>query len=76
MFLMGLGALLVIGGILYMAGTAIWRGPLSGRGFLPARSRYFGAATAQLAIPGARNELAGPFSYGTRCSSVGIGGGF
>jgi hypothetical protein len=31
MFLMGLGALLVIGGILYMARTAIWRGPLSGR---------------------------------------------
>ena len=31
MFLMGLGALLVLGGILYMAHTAIWRGPLSGR---------------------------------------------
>lgn len=31
MFLMGLGALLVIGGILYMARTAIWRGPLSGQ---------------------------------------------
>lgn len=31
MFLMGLGALLVLGGILYMARTAIWRGPLSGR---------------------------------------------
>ena len=30
MFLIGLGALLVLGGILYMAGTAIWRGPLSG----------------------------------------------
>ena len=30
MFLMGLGALLVLGGILYMARTAIWRGPLSG----------------------------------------------
>jgi hypothetical protein len=30
MFLMGLGALLAIGGVLYMAGTAIWRGPLSG----------------------------------------------
>jgi hypothetical protein len=39
MFLMGLGALLVLGGILYMARTAIWRGPLSGRGdsFQPAR---------------------------------------
>src|SRR2546423_14677197 len=31
MFLMGLGALLVLGGILYMARSAIWRGPLSGR---------------------------------------------
>jgi len=30
MFLMVLGALLVLGGILYMAGTTIWRGPLSG----------------------------------------------
>jgi hypothetical protein len=30
MFLMGLGALLAIGGVLYMARTAIWRGPLSG----------------------------------------------
>ena len=30
MFLMGLGALLAVGGILYMARSAIWRGPLSG----------------------------------------------
>jgi hypothetical protein len=30
MFRMGLGALLVFGGILYMARAAIWRGPLSG----------------------------------------------
>ena len=30
MFLVGLGALLVLGGVLYMARTAIWRGPLSG----------------------------------------------
>jgi sulfite exporter TauE/SafE len=30
MFLIVLGALLVLGGILYMARTAIWRGPLSG----------------------------------------------
>jgi hypothetical protein len=32
MFLMELGALLVLGGILYTAWTAIWRGPLSGPG--------------------------------------------
>jgi hypothetical protein len=30
MFLLGLGALLVLGGIPYMARSAIWRGPLSG----------------------------------------------
>ena len=30
MFLMVLGALLVFGGILYMARAAIWQGPLSG----------------------------------------------
>jgi hypothetical protein len=30
MFLMALGALLVLGGVLYMARTAIWRGSLSG----------------------------------------------
>jgi sulfite exporter TauE/SafE len=30
MFLIGLGALLVLCGILYMARAAIWRGPLSG----------------------------------------------
>jgi hypothetical protein len=30
MFLMGLGALLVLGGLLYLARTAIWRGSLSG----------------------------------------------
>ena len=30
MFLIGLGALLVLGGILYMARAAIWLGPLSG----------------------------------------------
>lgn len=30
MFLMGLGALLVLGGVLYMARAAIWRGSLSG----------------------------------------------
>jgi hypothetical protein len=35
MFLMGLGALFAFGGVLYMARTAIWRGPLSG----PACSR-------------------------------------
>ena len=30
MFLMGLGALLVLAGVLYMARAAIWRGSLSG----------------------------------------------
>ena len=31
MFLIGLGALLVLGGLLYMVRATIWRGPLSGR---------------------------------------------
>ena len=31
LIVMGLGALLVLGGMLYMARAAIWRGPLSGR---------------------------------------------
>ena len=30
MFLVGLGALLVLGGLLYITRKAIWRGPLSG----------------------------------------------
>ena len=49
MFLMVLGALLVLGGILYMARNAIWRGPLSGpdssrpvRGTLEPRRRGLG----------------------------------
>jgi hypothetical protein len=31
MFVTGLGALLVLGGLLYMIRATIWRGPLSGR---------------------------------------------
>jgi hypothetical protein len=31
MFLTGLGALLVLGGLLYIIRAAIWRGPLSGQ---------------------------------------------
>ena len=31
MFLIGLGALLVLGGVLYMARATIWRGSLAGR---------------------------------------------
>jgi hypothetical protein len=31
MFLIELGALLVLGGLLYMIRATIWRGPLSGR---------------------------------------------
>lgn len=31
MFLMGLGAVLIFGGLLYMVRATIWRGPLSGR---------------------------------------------
>ena len=31
MFLTGLGALLIFGGLLYIVRATIWRGPLSGR---------------------------------------------
>ena len=70
MFLMGLGALLVLGGILYgtqcyLAGTAQWPG------ILAPGSRNFGAATAQHAILRPRNELAGHSPYGGRRRSVG-----
>ena len=75
MFLMALGALLVLGGVLYMARTAIWRGSLNGPDF-PARSRHSGAATAWRGILGARNELAGHSPYGNRYSSAGFGGQF
>ena len=49
MFLMGLGALLIFGGVLYMARSTIWRGSLSGpdssrpvRGTLEPRRRGVG----------------------------------
>jgi hypothetical protein len=49
MFLMGLGVLLVLGGVLYMARSTIWRGELSGpdssqpvRGTLEPRRRGVG----------------------------------
>ena len=76
MFLIGLGALLVLCGVLYMIRTAIWRGPLSGRDFLPTGSRHSGAANAQHAFLGCRYELAGHSPYGNRCSSVAVGGQF
>ena len=76
MFLIGLGALLVLSGILYMARAAIWRGPLSGPDSSQPVSRHSGAATAQRAILGARNELAGHSPYGNRSSSVDVGGQF
>jgi hypothetical protein len=44
--------------------------------FLAAGSRHSGAATAQRAILGARNELAGHSPYGNRRNSVGVGGQF
>ncbi|MGY4482040.1 hypothetical protein ACVWWR_001231 [Bradyrhizobium sp. LM3.2] len=69
MLLIGLGALLVLGGILYMARATIWRGSLS-----RARWRYTGADAARRGIPGDRSELAGHSPYGNRCRSVGGGG--
>ena len=59
MFLIGLGALLVLGGILYTARTAIWRGPLSGpdssrrpvRGTLGSRAARWCPQTWQAQCP-------------------------
>jgi hypothetical protein len=67
MFLIGLGALLVFGGILYMARAAIWRGPLSG----PDSSR-----PVRDTLEPPRRGVAGHSPYGNRCNSVGVGGQF
>ena len=71
MFLMGLGALLVLGGVLYMARATIWRGSLS----RPARDTLE-PSRAGRGILGARSELARDSSHGNRCNSLGIGGQF
>ncbi|WP_246207526.1 hypothetical protein [Bradyrhizobium rifense] len=70
--LMGLGALLVLGGVLYMVRAVIWRGSLSGpdsgrpvRGTLEPRRRGVGFLGLE--------ELAGHSPYGNRCSSVVVG---
>ncbi len=73
MFLMGLGALLVLGGVLYMVTLCYLAGIAQRPGFLPAGSRHSGAATTRLGILGVRTELAGHSPYGTRCSSAGAG---
>jgi hypothetical protein len=65
----GLGALLVLGGFLYMARAAIWRVP-------PGRFATLWSRHGQRAILRARNELAGHSPYGNRCNSVGVGGQF
>jgi hypothetical protein len=54
----------------HLAGTAEWPR------FLRAGSRHSGTATAQRAILGARNQLAGHSPDGNRCGSVGIGSRF
>ena len=77
MFLMGLGALLVLGGVVYTARTAIWRGSLSGPEVLTTSgSRHSGAAAARPGILGARNELAGHSPTRSRYSFVVIGSQF
>ena len=58
MFLIGLGALLVLGGILYMVRAVIWRGSLSGpdsgpvRGTLEPRRRGVGFLGLEANWPG------------------------
>src|SRR5260370_38107033 len=77
MFLIGLGALLVLCGVLYMIRATIWRGPLSGRDSSrpvrdtlepPTRSmRFLGVSTnwpgILLMAIGAVLLLSGPVSY-------------
>ena len=77
MMVIGLGALLVFGGVLYMVRAVIWRGSLSGSGASrsgPVRDTL--EPRARRGILGARNELAGQSPYGNRCNSVGVGGQF
>jgi hypothetical protein len=75
MFLMGLGALLVLGGVLYMARSAIWRGSLSGPGSSRPVRGTLEPPRRGLGFLGVRTELAGhsPYGYGTLCSSAGGG---
>jgi len=47
MIFIWLGALVTIGGLLYLVKQAIWRGPLSG----PARRRPIGDATIEPRLP-------------------------
>jgi hypothetical protein len=77
MFLMALGALLVLGGVLYMARTAIWRGSLSG----PDSSRRPVRDTLEpprrgLGFLGLRPNWPGISPYSNRYSSAGFGGQF
>ena len=73
MFLMGLGALLVLGGVAHchLAGIAQRPGVLTTSG-----SRHSGAAAARPGILGARNELAGHSPTRSRYSFVVIGSQF
>ena len=68
MFLMGLGALLVLCGILYMARATIWRGSLSrpaGDTLEPPRRG--------VGFLGLEANWPGDPPYGNRCNSVGVG---
>jgi hypothetical protein len=70
MFLIGLGALLVLGGVLYMTRATIWRGSLSrpARDTLEPPRRGVGFLGFE--------AKAGDSPYGNRCNSVGVGGQF
>ncbi len=74
MFLIGLGALLVLGGFLYTAYTAIWRGPLSGPDSSQPVRDTLEPPTRSMQFLEVKNELAGHPSYGNRCDSVAIRG--
>jgi len=75
MMVIGLGALLVFGGVLYMVRAVIWRGPLSGSG--SSRSGpvpdTLEPPRRGLGFPRARTELAGLSPHSDRCNSVVVG---
>jgi hypothetical protein len=72
MFLTGLGALLIICGLLYMLRATIWRGPLSGRDSSRQVRGTLEPPRRGLGIPWDRIELAGNRSDGRRCLADGV----
>ena len=76
MFLIGLGALLFLGGVLYMIRTAILRGPLSGRGSSRPIRDTLEPPTRSMRFLGVSANWSGHSPDGNWCSYVAVGGQF